>query len=135
MQLEEYIALDLGTKLTGIARGSNLGKIAEPLANVKTDELIPELHRLITENNVQAVIVGLPRNLSGDDTDQTRWVRQWVKRAKIQLGLPLFWQDEALTSVKSSANLKKPKTDEHSWAASIILQDFLDCHQEERVRA
>lgn len=135
MQPEEYIAIDLGTKLTGVARGSSLAKIAQPLVTIKTDELITKLHKIITDNNVQAVVVGLPRNLSGDDTNQTKWVRKWVEKSKNQLRLPLYWQDEALTSVHSSGDKSENKADEHSSAAAMILQDFLDGRVEERLLA
>lgn len=129
MHLKEYIALDLGTKHTGIARGSNLAKIAEPLISLKTDTLIAHLKKIIKDNDVSAVVVGLPRNLSGNDTDQTRWVRQWVDEAKKDFKVPFFWQDEALTSVNARSN---PKADEHSMAAAMILQDFLNANDQER---
>lgn len=129
MHLKEYIALDLGTKYTGIARGSNLAKIAEPLISLKTDTLIAHLKKIIKDNDVSAVVVGLPRNLSGNDTDQTRWVRQWVNEAKKDFKVPFFWQDEALTSVNARGN---PKADEHSMAAAMILQDFLNANDQER---
>lgn len=135
MDLKEYIALDLGIKQTGVARGSNLAKIAQPLETVKTDELIARLQTIIKGNNVHAVVVGLPRNLSGDDTNQTKWVRQWVTQAKSQLKVPIFWQDEALTSIMATGNQKIGKVNEHSLAAAMILQDFLDSEAEQKVLA
>lgn len=135
MQLKEYIGLDLGTKYTGIARGTNLAKIAQPLSSLKTDELIENLKKIIDDMAANAVVIGLPRNLSGDDTQQTKWVRQWVKESKAAIGLPIYWQDEALTSVKSEGLKTTTKVDEHSLAAAMILQDFLDSNDDQRVLA
>src|SRR3989344_3426470 len=85
LQAMEILALDVGAAQVGIARGSSVARLAE-------------VQKLIRQNEAGAIVVGLPRNLSGEDTGQTRWVRQWVKQAKKEIGRPFYWQDEALTS-------------------------------------
>ena len=133
MQAKEIIGLDLGTKHTGVARASSIAKIAEPLASLETNKVIDQLQQLIEQKPTQAIVLGLPRNLIGDDTNQTKWVRQWATEAKKEIELPFYWQDEALTS--RQAPISSYKTgDEHSKAAAIILQDFLDTDESERVR-
>lgn len=130
------LGLDVGAKRTGIARASSVAKIAQPLTSAPTTEIMRKLQELIEELGVSAVAVGLPRNLSGDDTAQTAWVRGWVDRAKKHFqDLPFYWQDEALTSKLAAAKQasgKKP-TDDHALAAAIILQDFLDTPETGRV--
>jgi len=122
----EILALDVGMKRVGIARASTQARLAEPLKTVKTDETIGQLRGIVKENQVSMIVAGLPRSLSGEDTDQTRWVRDWVARAKAELGLPFYWQDEALTSVKAeSLKLKAKNKDVDAEAAAIILEDFL----------
>lgn len=131
MQAKELLGLDLGVKRTGIARASNVARIAEPLPSVPTSKLINFMQDYVNEHKVEAVVVGLPRNLKGEETAQTQWVRKWVNRAKDKINLPFYWQDEALTSKLAvyknrSPNSRSQKTSEDSLAAAIILQDFLD---------
>lgn len=134
METKELIGLDVGMARTGVARASMVARLAEPLTSVETDKLMAYLAELAAKQPVDAVVVGLPRNLQGDDTKQTEWVRQWVDRAKEQLKATFYWQDEALTSkVAESRELRaKTKVDEHAVAAAIILQDFLDTPEANR---
>lgn len=137
VEAKELIGLDVGQKRTGIARASSVALLAEPLTTQDTSQLPKFLKKLIQGSEVEAIVVGLPRNLSGDDTAQTTWVRDWVDSAKKQLNVPFYWQDEALTShaAQTSQLMKKQgvKADLDSLAAAIILQNFLDTPEPERV--
>jgi len=130
----EILALDVGSRRVGIARADSLARLPEPLKTVKTKEAIPQLQAMIKENNVEAIVIGLPRNLSGEDTPQTGWVRNWASRAKAQLDIPLYWQDEAL-STKVAETRHRDSKDQHvdALAAVVILQDFLVAAKEARV--
>jgi putative holliday junction resolvase len=128
---EEFLSVDVGSKRVGIARGSSLARIAEPLKTVALDEVLSELASL--SNNIDGIVVGLPRGLDGQETSQTKTVRQWVQEAQAHIHKPFYWQDEALTSV--AAKDKGAVEDEvDAVAASVILQDFLDTPIEQRVR-
>ena len=137
MEAKEILALDVGGKQTGIARASNVARLAEPLASVPTEKALVTLKKYLAEHETEAVVVGLPRNLSGEDTEQTQWIRAWVDKAKPKISALLYWQDEALTS--KAANNYKLKTnnslDEHALAAAVILQDFLDGAETDRIIA
>ncbi len=131
----EVIGLDVGQKRTGIARASMVAKLAESLLSVPTEQLIEKLKALVKQNKVDAIVVGLPRNLEGQDTAQTKWVRQWVNSVKKEIPIATFYlQDEALTSkIAISKNQKaKSSVDRHALAAAIILQDWLDAPNEQR---
>lgn len=132
MEISEFIGLDVGQKRTGIARASSAAKIPEALESVNTSELISKLKDLIGSNEISAIVVGIPRSLDGNETLQTKWVRNWLESAKKKVDKPFYWQDEALTSLKAR---QSEKVDEHSGAAEIILQDFLDTPEQERQRA
>lgn len=134
MDSKDYIGLDVGLQRTGFARASNVAKIAEPLYTIPTPEVVKKLRELVKENDLEAIVVGLPRNLSGEDTKQTQWVRQWVDKAKEEIDLPFYAQDEALTSkIAEAKNLSGKKLqDIDSLAAGIILQDFLNSSDIER---
>lgn len=126
---EEFIGVDYGSARVGLARGSSAARLAEPLKTVPADQALAVIGRLASDNNVAGIVVGLPRNLAGDETGQTKTVRQWIDTAKKQIKLSFYWQDEALTSAAA-----KNSSDIDADAAAAILQDFLDTPEEERVR-
>jgi putative Holliday junction resolvase len=132
---KQYLALDVGLKRTGIARGSEAARLAEPLRTIATTDVLKTLKELAEEYNVNAVVVGLPRNLHGNNTQQTNWVRDWVDRAKDKIDLTFYWQDEVLSSKIAEANKLSYKKahDVDSIAAAVILQDFLDTPEANRV--
>lgn len=137
MDNEQLLALDIGKARTGIARASSLARIAEPLITIETADLIKTLGELIKEQNYSVIVVGLPRNLQGDETAQTEWVRHWVDKAKKKLTAEFYWQDEALTTKIAEADQlargKKIPQGADALAAAIILQDFLDTPEALRV--
>jgi putative Holliday junction resolvase len=118
----------VGQKRTGIARASSIARLAEPLATVETTELQTKLKELFEQYDPEIVVIGLPRNLNSEDTEQTRWVRDYAKELMSRFPERKFhWQDEALTTVAAGQepNAKKP-TEIDARAAAIILQDFLN---------
>lgn len=129
----ELIGLDIGQAKTGLARASTIARLAEPIGSVETLQLMTRLNQMIKDHDVQAVIVGLPRNLKNEDTDQTRWVRDFVERLKTEVKSDFYWQDEALTTALSQ-ELKDKTHDDHELAARTILQDWIDTPESERVR-
>lgn len=122
----------MGQARVGIARGSSAARIAQPLKTVPAARAFEELENLIKSHATQAIVIGLPRSLDGQETAQTQTVRQWAAQAKDRLKLPLYWQDEALTSVQAELDVKG-LADLDSKAAAVILQDFLDSREDDRV--
>ena len=140
MEVKDILGLDIGDKRTGIARASSVAKLSEPLMSVPAKDTVDALLKYIDEHAVEAIAVGLPRSLRSEDTKQTTAVRAWVKHAQERINIPFYWQDEALTSREAAgklqtSNLKDQKLDEHSLAAAIILQDFLDMAETGRMVA
>lgn len=132
-QPEEFLAIDVGAARVGIARGSSAARLAQPLKTVEAKIAIAELKNLVVENNPAAIVVGLPRGLDGQETQQTQYVRDWLSLAKDRIKLPFYWQDEALTTQLAAS---QPTSQPHdAVAAAIILQDFLDSVEDDRVVA
>jgi putative Holliday junction resolvase len=131
---EELVGVDVGKTSIGLARGSSLARIAEPLKTVAAADAVATIASLAQDNHATGIVVGLPRGLNGQETEQTTEVRKWVEYAKFQISLPFYWQDEALTSKLAQESTRNKKADEHSRAATIFLQDFLDTPKEEWVR-
>lgn len=132
---EEFLGVDVGSARVGIARGSGLARLAEPLKTVPAAAAVSELKKLADGSAAAGIVVGLPRGLDGSETGQTRTVRAWVAVVQPVINLPFYWQDEALTTV--SADSRRPDSrgaGSDAEAAAVILQDFLDTPKEERVR-
>jgi putative holliday junction resolvase len=127
-----YLGLDIGERRIGLAKGDSVGRVAQPLRFLLVDGHEGDyLRRILAEEGIHELVVGMPRNMSGQPTDQTAYVQQVAKTLLEPLKLPLHWQDESLTSVMAEERLltrNKPyaKGDVDAEAASIILQDFLN---------
>lgn len=128
---QSVLALDVGEKRIGVAIASPEVKIAHPLVTLANDEsFLPNLTKLIGEHKVTKMVVGMPRNLSGDDTAQTDYTKKFVESLKGKLDVPVYTTDEAGTSKQARETLekaKKPfeKADVDALAAAYILEDFL----------
>lgn len=124
------LALDVGERRIGVALANTLSRMPSPFTTIKVSEhVVIDIKRLTTENEVSLVVVGLPRNLNGEDTKQTHFVRLFAKKLQTA-GINTVWQDEALTSVKAKQELsqrKKPynKSAVDALAATYILEDYL----------
>jgi len=132
--IQEVLGVDVGTVRVGIARGNLHARIAEPVRTVPALSAISEINNLIKLYSSDALVIGLPRNLDGDETAQTKHVEAWAQEARKHIKLPFFWQDEALTSHK--AQQLKPSANNlglDAEAAAIILQDFLEANDSDRV--
>lgn len=127
---DSILALDVGDRRVGVARASRLAKLPEPLTVLVNDTTVLErIKQLVAEQQAALVVVGLPRNLSGQDTAQTFKTRQFIERLSRILPVPLSLVDEALTSVQAEAWLQSrsrrySKADIDAAAACLILEDY-----------
>lgn len=126
------LALDVGAQRIGVATANVIARIASPLVTIPNNESIAKtIQRLIAENDVEMLVIGLPRGLDGQETAQTRTVRDFVSSLQQTIGdFPMQFQDEALTSRKAEEELEargKPyqKGDIDALAATYILDDYL----------
>jgi putative Holliday junction resolvase len=130
------LALDVGGRRIGVATANVIARIAHPLMVVENNEdTIDTLCRLADEEGAIGLVVGLPRNLSGQETEQTKTVQAFVDVLQQHIRIPVYWQDEAVTSKQAEAELiqrGKPyvKGDIDALAATYILEDFLKEHPE-----
>ena len=125
------LALDIGTVRIGVAVATAVARLPRPLTTLAADEHFTEqLRQIIDSQSATSLVVGLPRSLEGTDTDQTRLVRAFVTSWETVIGLPVTYQDEALSSARAKAELiahGKPfqKADVDALAATFILEDYL----------
>ena len=133
--MSRTLGIDFGSKRVGLALSDRLNLIASPyrtLDYVSEKKLIAQLKSIVYENNIEIVVLGLPINMKGEDTIQTKKVRNF-KKLLSGLGLPVIYEDERLSSIsaKNSLVLQNIKTGHHKGAidrtaAAIILQQYLD---------
>lgn len=126
-----YLALDVGEKRIGVAVADGGVRIAVPFETIEVDgNEIERIAKIVIDEDAEVLVVGYPRNQSGEATAQTQYVEQFAKKL-IDMTPTIVYQDESLTSVMAEQRLqsyKKPyaKGDIDALAAAIILQDYLE---------
>ena len=134
------LALDVGRRRVGLALSDTSATLARPyktLTVTSTDavgQVAAEVRHLASdEDGLDAVVVGLPRHLDGRPSEQTAAVQRFIDALRAQISIPLFTEDERLSSREAESRLavrerdwKKRKAQLDAAAAAVILQDYLD---------
>ncbi len=130
MSIKNLLALDVGEKRIGLALGDSDVRIAVPFGYIeRTEDSLVSLVEVILEHDITTVVIGYPRNQSGEPTHQTTLVTDFADELKkTETGVEIEFQDESLTSVEAERRLGqvKDKGEIDAEAASIILQDYLE---------
>ena len=130
---KSLLALDVGEKRIGVATASGSIRIAVSLDTINVDGTeVGQIARIIADEKTDILVVGYPRNQSGEATAQTQFVEDFVERLNGMVATTEY-QDESLTSVMAENQLKadgRPYTkgDIDARAAAIILQDYMESH-------
>jgi len=129
------MGIDYGSRRTGLAVTDPLKMIAQPLEMVYTADLKMYLDSYLYEEDVECFVVGLPTNLSGQDTDATGPVKQFIQALKQAYpNIPVETIDERLTSHEAQQSIlasgaKKSQRQNKGLidavSASLILQTYL----------
>lgn len=125
------MALDVGEKRIGVAIGDSGVRIAVPFDTIEVDGTeIKQITAIVIKEQVDTLVVGYPRNQSGEPTAQTQFVQDFAV-GLTELTNELVFQDESLTSVLAEEQLKSynrpySKGDIDAQAAAIILNDYLE---------
>lgn len=127
---KSILALDVGDRRVGVALADSQIKIAVPYGYLeRSDKIIQQITELMLDHDIGTLVIGYPRNQSGEATKQTESVEQFAKElAEIEIDADLVFQDESLSSVEAERRLGrvKDKGEIDAEAASIILQDYLE---------
>ena len=140
------LGVDLGARRIGLALSDETATLARPWRTLDAGQTprasAESLAQLVDAGRrneddeiatIGAVVVGLPRRLNGDDTDQSAAAREFAATLTGLLRLEVHLQDERLTSVEAESRLavkekdwRKRKAKLDAASAAIILQDYLD---------
>jgi putative holliday junction resolvase len=129
------LGIDYGDSRIGLAMSDPLKIIASPFKTIRNEgneKCLQVFQSLIKEKDVEAIVVGLPMGLKGQETAQTKKVREFADLL-YALKLPIHLEDERLSSVSAEKSMiqQNIKTGHNKGlidqrAAAIILQQFLD---------
>lgn len=133
--MARILSIDYGKKRTGLAVTDPLQIIAGGLATVATCDLMTYLQSYVARESVERIVVGEPKQLNGEPSENQPRVKQFVAKLRKTLpDIPVEFYDERFTSVlahktmidsgiSKKARQNKALVDEIS--ATIILQDYL----------
>ncbi len=129
------LGIDYGRKRTGVAVTDPLKIIANGLETVPTHTLMQYIKDYVAKEDVELIVIGLPRQLNGEPSESMRYITPFVNRLKKELPqMPVTMYDERFTStiahramidggMKKSDRRDKGRVD--AIAATIILTDYL----------
>ena len=132
-----YLGLDLGSKTLGVSISDKTGMIASSLKIIRHDEeydrLIADVKNLVDEMEVDAIVLGYPKNMNGTIGPKGELSLSFKEKLEKIISIPVYLQDERLTTksatdmlIEGNVSRKKRKEVIDAVAATIILQSFLD---------
>jgi putative Holliday junction resolvase len=131
----KLLCIDHGLKRIGVAVCDPSGLVARELTIIERKSKVQDfarLNQIIAEQQIEAVIIGLPYNPHAKEGEYTQadTVRLWAQRFAETTSLPMLFWDEQLTSEDARAlsirQRRKPRDPIDDLAARVILQSYLD---------
>ena len=130
------VAIDYGRKRTGLAVTDTLQMIANGLTTIPSGELVKFLSEYISREPVERFIVGLPKQMNNEPSENMKYVEAFVTHLRRTLpDIPVEYYDEHFTSVLAhkamlDGGLRKKKRQDKGLvdeiSAVIILQSYLE---------
>ena len=135
-----YMGLDVGDKTIGVAMSDEIGLTANPVTVIsRTGSLkreIGEIRRLVEENGIGRIVVGMPFMLDGSVGIQAEKVQAFVEYLRRRINVPVVTWDERLTTaevervlIASDQSREKRKKVIDKMAAAVILRSYMDREQ------
>ena len=132
----KILSVDYGDVRTGIAISDVRGMLASPLCVIEQSyqpKLVDRIVQIVEENNIEKIVIGLPRNMDGSYGYRCDECRSLGDAIAQKIDVDIFYEDERLTTVMAHNVLsdnnvrgKKRKQTVDAVSAVMILQSFLD---------
>jgi putative Holliday junction resolvase len=129
------LALDVGRKRIGLAVSDELGITAqgiETLQRTRIRDDLAALKNIVEARNVRLLLVGQPLHMSGSESRQSEYTKEFAERLQQYLSIPVVHWDERLTSAEAErmlraagASLDQKKKSVDRLAAVLLLQSYL----------
>jgi putative Holliday junction resolvase len=133
------LALDVGKKRIGLAVSDALGISAQGLPTLQRTRVRDDLRQLavlVEERGIGLLLVGHPLHMSGTESRQAAYTREFAERLRTETGLPVVYWDERLTTVEAERVLREAKAtlDQRKkaidrLAAVLLLESYLDARR------
>ena len=130
------LAIDYGQKRVGLAVTDPLRLIANGLDTVNAADIIAYLEKYLSHDQVDKIVIGLPKQMSGEESESMKYIRPFVKKLEQKFpGMEIVFVDERFTSVLAhramlDGGLKKKDRQNKELvdkiSATIILQTYLE---------
>lgn len=127
--MSKILGIDYGSRRIGLAIGEETLKIALPFDIILNKVgWVGQLRRVIDGEKVYRLVVGRPLNMSGEETQKTSEVEEFISELELNFHLPIIRQDERLSSKLADQLYReyKRKYPRDAVAAMVILQSYLD---------
>lgn len=128
----KVFCLDYGERYIGLAISDDEGRLALRYGVIDQKEKngLDEIARVVVDEEIEQVLVGIPLGLAGQETNQTRVARAFMEtlRSKLAVNIPVEGVDETLTSVEAAQTIAAEggkAIDEHAEAARLMLEGYL----------
>lgn len=137
LNLKHILALDFGEKFIGLASFCvNRDPFPSPygrIANTSSEAVVKGLQKIIQDEMIEILVIGLPHLLDGKKTSTTTKAEGFIQFIKEHFSLPIEAQDETLSTFEAESRMKNSprynfKVDMKqidAVAATIILEDFI----------
>jgi putative holliday junction resolvase len=135
------LALDVGKRRIGLAISDGLGLTAQGLPTLERTTIREDLTRLAelaAEREIELFLVGDPLHMSGDQSRQAQYIRDFATRLTERTGVQVKFWDERLTTVQahrvlreSGISIEKRAKAIDKLAAVILLESYLDSRTSE----
>ena len=134
--MNKILGLDVGDVWIGVALSDALLLTAQPLMTIKRESnkiAYEKIHEIIIENNVEKVVVGLPKNMNNTIGPQSEKVIKFAEKLKNKFKVEIEYVDERMTTlmaeqvlIEGSVRRENRKKYIDKIAATYILQSYLD---------
>lgn len=127
--MPRLLAIDFGEKRVGLATCDATGQVVAARRTLRRRSdaaAVEEIARFCREEEVEAVVVGVPRSPEGSESLLAPRIRSFGEKLSRATGLPVAYHEETLTSWQAERELRSPtKEDIDRSAAAILLADYL----------
>ena len=126
MPAASVLAIDFGLRRMGLAVGQTITRTASPVGSVSASDGRPDwaaLDQLIEEWRPDRLVVGLPLNMDGTESDMSGRARRFAELLEQRYAIPAELTDERLTT--REARQMRPAADNHAVAACLIAETWL----------
>jgi len=133
--MKRALGIDFGDSRIGLALSDDIGFMAHPLETipVKETEPIGRIAEVAEKNDVETIVLGLPRNMDGTYGPSAEKVRAFAEQMRARIAIPIILWDERMTTMQAQRalheagrNVKRSREVIDQVAAQTILQSWMD---------